>query len=99
MKDTPVLPFDLPATTQSPNFPVGAPNPNDDDDWCQGEDNIVVELQPRTAIYENQLGHVVIRQEAEVFEDNPYVTIAPEFLDRFIHRLTQLRDALKGRRR
>jgi hypothetical protein len=71
----------------SPSPAVGS----DKFDWADDKD-IIVRAQPALAIYENPNGHVVIRQEAREYEDeDPFITIAPEYLDRVITRLVEYR--------
>jgi hypothetical protein len=63
-------------------------------DWYSDEadDVVLIEHQPRTAVYWNPAGHVVIRQEGGAYEDDPYVVIAPEYLRCLIDRLIKCRD-------
>jgi hypothetical protein len=62
-----------------------------DFDWAKDPD-IVVTARPANAIYENRKGHVVVRQEARPYgDDDPFITIGPEFLDDVITRLVEFR--------
>ncbi|MFZ2007919.1 MAG: hypothetical protein WAV02_22755 [Stellaceae bacterium] len=54
-------------------------------DW--DEAGTTIALQPRTSVYWNVRGQVVIRQEGEVFEDDPYVFFSVESLPRLIEEL------------
>lgn len=67
-------------------------------DWSQMQDSVVLREQPTTAVYSNVNGHIVIRQEAEVFEDDPYVTIAPENLEAVIHAMREQAEMLAHER-
>jgi hypothetical protein len=66
-------------------------------DWCE-DPAIVIACQPAAAIYENAAGHVVVRREDSIYEHDPFVVIAPEYLDRVIAWLIQFRDAKRGAR-
>ena len=59
-------------------------------DWCNDSD-VLIDAQPSTAIYENAAGHIVIGQEGSVYDDDPYVVIAPEYLERVLTRLAEFR--------
>lgn len=65
----------------------------DDFDWF-GEDaaDVVIQEQPRTAIYCNPSGAIVIRQAADsgYNENDPYVLIRPEFARLVAKRLIEL---------
>ena len=54
-------------------------------DWADADTTIA--HQPRTAIYWNRNGQVVIRQEGEVFEDDPYVFFSVESVPALIEAL------------
>jgi hypothetical protein len=54
-------------------------------DW--DEVGTTIAHQPRTSIYWNKNGQVVIRQEGEVFEDDPYVFFSVESLPALIEAL------------
>jgi hypothetical protein len=58
-----------------------------DDRFDWDEVGTTIPHQPRTSIYWNKNGQVVIRQEGEVFEDDPYVFFSVESLPRLIEVL------------
>jgi hypothetical protein len=66
-----------------PDLGIEEPNPEWDDD-----DPIVAE-QPATWVYWNTRGQVNIRQRAEVFEDDPWVTFNIENVPALIRALHQ----------
>jgi hypothetical protein len=66
-----------------PDLGIEEPEPKWDDD-----DPIVAE-QPSTWVYWNTRGQVVIRQRAEVFEDDPFVMFSIENLPALIAALRQ----------
>jgi len=51
--------------------------PMSDFNWAAAADDVVLRQQPATAIYLNPFGMVVVRQEADPFEDDPFIVIAP----------------------
>jgi hypothetical protein len=57
---------------------------NDDFRWDRDED-VVIHEQPRTAVYFNPNGALVIRQANDYFDD-PFVFIAPEYFESFMER-------------
>jgi hypothetical protein len=64
-------------------------------DWVMDaleDGSVLLHEQPMTAVFFNKHGQVVIRQKGDVFEDDPVIFIAPEYLDRFITRLIECRD-------
>ena len=77
-----------------PNLPAVVRQPEDpeeqDDtgfDWCG--DDIVCHQQPRSAVYFNPHGQVVIRQERDyhAFEDDPFVFFSVENVPALIEAL------------
>lgn len=64
-------------------------------DWSNDPD-VLMPSQPATAIYTNAVGQVVIRQESRDGDDDPYVLIGPQYLDRIIESLIRWRDELKA---
>jgi hypothetical protein len=63
----------------------------DDDsfDWSKDNEDIVVEWQGAIAVYRNSSGGIVVRQEAQVDEDQ-FVVIQPTNLRALIRRLEQV---------
>jgi hypothetical protein len=61
----------------------------DDFDWYE-DPSVVLRSQPATAIYHNNKGHIVIRQERSWSEDSdPYVMISPENAVTFMEALAK----------
>jgi hypothetical protein len=60
-----------------------------DFDWVKNEDDIVLRSQPETAIYFNPHGSLVIRQRNWP-DDDAFVVINAESIDRFIDKLTDI---------
>lgn len=57
-------------------------------DWAT-DDDVIIRRQPRTAVYWNRMGNVVIAQEAEWNDDgDPYLLFDPQSLPALIHKLT-----------
>ena len=50
-------------------------------------DEIVIEDQPRTCMYFNKFGQLVIRQEAPYPEEDPILLFNPEYLPKLIRAL------------
>lgn len=71
--------------------PVVPPTSHDDTDFdWYADDLAVIHAQPRTAIYFNPYGALVIRQLAAYPDDDPFVTIAPEYFASFMEKLSVL---------
>jgi hypothetical protein len=70
---------------------VAPPDDGDRDDgfsWKADNPDLVVPMQPATAIYLNPYGQVVIRQESPLYErDDPFVMFNVEYLPVLIARL------------
>jgi hypothetical protein len=61
----------------------------EDFDWAD-DPSVVLRSQPATAIYQNSMGHLVIRQERSwAQEDDPYVMISPENAITFMEALAK----------
>jgi hypothetical protein len=58
-----------------------------DFDWQRDEGDIVIPYQPRTAVYENTCGTIVIRQENYSDDDDVVVLVTPENLPALIAAL------------
>ena len=56
-------------------------------DWSD-DSAVVLREQPATAVYFNPRGQVVIRQQGEVFDDDPFVFFNVESLPALIAALT-----------
>ena len=54
-----------------------------DFDW-NGDDAVVIREQPATAVFKNARGQIVVRQQGEVFEDDPYVVVDLGFVQRLV---------------
>ena len=52
------------------------------------DDGLLISEQPATRVFENVHGQVVIRQTAEVFEDDPFVVFNRESLPALISALS-----------
>jgi hypothetical protein len=82
----PDSPFDPPVKPNNkPKPSTGVPYQVDDFEW--DDESIVFEAQPRTAIYWNVHGNLVIRQRGDVYDDDPYVVICRNNLNEFIERI------------
>jgi hypothetical protein len=81
------------AAIERPIASAGPPAQDDDAfDW-DDDDAVLLGSQPSIAIYRGGAGHVVIRQERRMYDDEEAVVlILPENLDRVIKRLTALRN-------
>jgi hypothetical protein len=68
------------------------------DDWCWRDNpDVVIHEQPRTAVYSNPYGSVVIRQEAAWdAEDDAYVYFTPSNIPTLIKSLHELLQALQA---
>lgn len=76
-----------PALEQSPE---DAPEDGENFSWTSDE-NVVLREQPATAVYFNQSGGLVIRQERAWYQDDdPFIHIAPNCIEEFIDKLTDL---------
>jgi hypothetical protein len=73
-----------------------ASDDNKDFDWY-ADDLVVLQEQPRTALYFNPNGALVIRQVNEYFDD-PFVFIAPEYFESFMEKLSDLFGIPLGRK-
>ena len=80
------------AATSDTVSPVVSPAVSSDSrhdfDWDAG-DIVVLHEQPRTALYFNVNGALVIRQERWM-DDDVFVFIAREYLDSFVDKLTDM---------
>jgi hypothetical protein len=75
------------------------PLEEDEESW-QNDETRVLHDQPETFLYINKLGQIVIRQIAEVFEDNPWVRIDADRAAAIAQRMTELaREAAAARQR
>jgi hypothetical protein len=78
----------LPAVTQPAE--KGKPaSEGTDFNWNRDDDSVVLRHQPETAVYFNQHGALVIRQHGWP-DDDSYVVIGAECIDRFIDKLTDI---------
>jgi hypothetical protein len=81
------------AATSDTVSPVVSPAVSSDTqhdfDW-DADDIVVLHEQPRTALYFNPNGALVIRQESFWLEDDLFVFIAREYLDSFVDKLTDM---------
>jgi hypothetical protein len=68
-------------------------SPSDDDnsrdfDWITDRADVIIEEQPRTAVYLNTVGAVVIRQETHPYDDgDPCIRILPDRLPALVTAL------------
>lgn len=60
------------------------------DDYTWDDEDVVLRRQPKTAIYWNVDGNLVIRQQGYDDDDDPYVVICKNNLQEFIDRLCDL---------
>jgi hypothetical protein len=75
----------------SPSLAQAGPSSPDygDFDWLD-DPSVVLRSQPATAIYRNDAGHLVIRQERSwAQEEDPYVMISPENAVTFMEALAK----------
>ncbi|MCC6948849.1 MAG: hypothetical protein IT539_13860 [Bradyrhizobiaceae bacterium] len=80
-------PTPRPSRTQKPDF-----------DWSE-DDSVVLKEQPATAVYINPKGCIVIRQEQGPMDDeDSFVFIAPENIERLIVELQHLDGELREQR-
>ena len=71
-------------------YPEDAPEGGENFSWTSDE-NVVLREQPATAVYFNQSGGFVIRQERAWYQDDdPFIHIAPNCIEEFIDKLTDL---------
>ena len=72
------------------------PEPEDDGEfqWC--DDDVIVHHQPRTAVYWNPRGQIVIREAAADYgDDDPFVFVSVEHLPALISALqSRLNEAI-----
>jgi hypothetical protein len=86
-------------TQEMPGTNVVVPRPDDANDhlrWDSDED-VVIHEQPRTVVYFNPDGALVIRQVNQYFDD-PFVFIAPEYFESFMEKLSDLLGIPLGRK-
>src|SRR5262245_6646022 len=84
---TPSIGNGKPAVIRPAEKDAAADSP-DDFDWS-GED-VIIHEQPATAIYFNANGALVIRQQRDYPEDDPFVFIGAEHIEGFIDKLTDI---------
>jgi hypothetical protein len=65
------------------------PSVSDDFDW-DSESVVVLHKQPRTALYFNPDGDLVIRQQQFWEYEDTFVLICPEYFESFVKKLTGL---------
>ena len=82
------------STEQLRPHPAVDLSPSDDDDsrdfdWTTDRGDVCIEEQPRTAVYRNTVGAIVIRQEAHPYADDgdPCIRIWPDRLPALITAL------------
>jgi hypothetical protein len=68
--------------------PLEQDTTEEDFDWS-GE-NVVIRKQPATAIYFNPNGALVIRQQADYPDDDPFVYISADHIEAFLDKLTDV---------
>ena len=66
--------------------------------WRDSAEDVVLHEQPLTAVYLNDCNHVVIRQQCDVYEDDPFVTIAPENLEAVIDAMRKQAELARAAR-
>lgn len=55
--------------------------------WRADDPDIVIHCQPTTSVYRNPFDGIVIRQQGDYPDEDPYVVIRPENLPALIARL------------
>jgi hypothetical protein len=82
-----------PEHPQANEYPLAtAASPSDDDVWHGDNVDIIIPSQPAIQMYFNKHRQVVIRQEAAWNDENDtFLFLAVENIDRFIAKLQQLK--------
>lgn len=80
-------------TTPVPPAPARPEAAREPRRWDADDPDVVIQAQPRTGVWTNPFGAIVICQEAaEYGDDDPFVMIRPENIDALIRGLLRERD-------
>jgi hypothetical protein len=63
--------------------------PDEPDPFAPDSEDLLVHPQPAIAVYTNARGQIVIRQEGDYREEDRFVFISPEHLEKLIARLRE----------
>jgi hypothetical protein len=80
-----------PVITATDNRPDNQAKPSRwEFEWVPENEDILMPSQQRTAVYENDWGQIVIRQEVEYETENAFVIIDKAHIPALIERMKQL---------